>query len=456
MEPFVITPDEDQRAELIHARNNRQRYAARAAERCAEIQRGLTELRAVSHRTIQYARHVVSLERLITDGAFASDYTDPVERARNAVQYPLTNYRISRTYKLDEIHRARRDRATYLKEVNDLSQQIAMHDCRPKQEIRIDEAALRRALEANDNVRAISVHYISDVKIKFSVLFENIIMREAENPEDYPAIPLYPMSFFFKVFSSGEVTVREEAGARYYCFGGERTHPHIMSDGDPCLGTFKAPLYDAFKQGHFDAALAIMTAFLSQYSIPDMAGSKATRFHPNHPDYNYIQGSLKRESLEESFRMTSELNLGTIWHEDEAFEADIASVTNARMALPRWEDNSESETCPHCGEDVDTDDEYELYDGRMYHGECFREHHATCDCCGENFHRDYMVFVEGRDELVCDTCENRHYGYCHDCGDASSSDLYHNSDLREGEDGNMRCQSHHQEHLESEENDDDD
>ena len=86
--------------------------------------------------------------------------------------------------------------------------------------------------------------------------------------------------------------------------------------------------------------------------------------------------------------------------------------------------------CAECGEWIDEDDAYRVYDSYgdevdvCY--ECRRDYYRECAECGEYYHRDNTQWVESIDDYVCDDCYNEEYAECAECGE-----VYRRDDMME-------------------------
>lgn len=72
--------------------------------------------------------------------------------------------------------------------------------------------------------------------------------------------------------------------------------------------------------------------------------------------------------------------------------------------------------CKDCGKFVSAKDG-EIIDGNFICNDCLEVDYIKCADCGKYHVKDFMTFIYGKGEYVCDDClENNGYFYCEDCG----------------------------------------
>lgn len=80
-----------------------------------------------------------------------------------------------------------------------------------------------------------------------------------------------------------------------------------------------------------------------------------------------------------------------------------------------WVDTPKTQKCASCGDRISDDNCY-WYGDDCYCESCFSESFEYCDRCNQAEYRDDMVFVDCEDRFVCQSCADRHYSTCSDCG----------------------------------------
>jgi len=73
--------------------------------------------------------------------------------------------------------------------------------------------------------------------------------------------------------------------------------------------------------------------------------------------------------------------------------------------------------CADCSCNLERDSAYTFYseNGESFCEDCYYETYGNCDNCGDECHRDYMIYRESREEHYCENC---------DPGDADDVDLW--------------------------------
>lgn len=74
--------------------------------------------------------------------------------------------------------------------------------------------------------------------------------------------------------------------------------------------------------------------------------------------------------------------------------------------------------CCHCDEPIRDDENYEEVNGEYYCQDCFNDHYAYCEQCGDLLctDSDEAVYIEDRG-IVCQYCADRYYTKCEICGE---------------------------------------
>lgn len=113
-------------------------------------------------------------------------------------------------------------------------------------------------------------------------------------------------------------------------------------------------------------------------------------------------------------------------------------LSERRTHFNQWDFNPNKLLCSQCG-DVGSffiDD-----DGNLYCESCFEDVHE-CDDCGELYHTDELIYIEGIEREVCEGCYEE-YRPCDHCGE-----IYHTDDLNYCEDCDIEfCESCYDEHV---------
>ena len=434
MEPFQLYKDQEERDMKLRAADRHQDTMEVRRDAIKMAQANMASDRVGRRPSLELDRFIASHKAKYGNDTYEmSRYLRPSIDVSNFA----ASYAESRQRNLKAIERYRRERNSAQRRLYTTQQQIAMDDTEPYEPTAITAGNIRQAWSTNDYIRKLTASK-SEGRLDLHIWFENIVMREAEKPEDYPEVPLYPFTIAMSIARNGHIDWDSTEGHKHEGYVSNTIHPHWLHDG-PCLGTFKEPFRSAIKQGHVDVALSILTAFLSQYTILDAAGAKVYRWVPNHPNYggctpSQAPGHILWTRAMGDANDTNFLEIGDPYELEEMtsllaeLEQDLRELDPGKLV-----EEEDEERCEECSE-------------TMEECECI-----NCDVCDGRFFRDDMYHYDNTAlhpntnrqtvHVACQGCHEHHYYHCDEC---EHSFLSHEFNC-----GTDMCHSCHDEQEES-------
>jgi hypothetical protein len=122
-------------------------------------------------------------------------------------------------------------------------------------------------------------------------------------------------------------------------------------------------------------------------------------------------------------------------------DTDLQNTNGSDSSEMITSGDRDMEYCYRCECEIERDsDDYHVTDGGdLYCQDCFDELFTSCECCGDEIHREgyNSYYIENSEEVVCEDCfRNRsRYYTCEDCGGHFNSDQDDNFEV----DGQYVC-----------------
>lgn len=86
-------------------------------------------------------------------------------------------------------------------------------------------------------------------------------------------------------------------------------------------------------------------------------------------------------------------------------------------------DEDEVRACLNCGREVSKEEELQDYHGDSLCLKCYKSRFDICQCCGDEYDRDYEDRYDGAWGNMCIGCAEEHF-ICDECGDTYNMDEY--------------------------------
>lgn len=207
---------------------------------------------------------------------------------------------------------------------------------------------------------------------------------------------------------------------RESCWGEGCPHPHVSTEGVPCLGDAGSMLAMTMNEYELYASYIITLNFLQQVNVNDGAGEYIYNWDCIDEEGNIIENPYQS-------RYTECEDCGTRLHEEDAYYCYECNCTLCcdhayyiegidSYVCESCRDNY-FDKCNECHEWHRSGDMEEI-DDELYCTSCAEDRFIRCDDCG-NFFSDT---IKVKEDNYCEDCYARNAFKCNDCGETELLD----------------------------------
>lgn len=226
--------------------------------------------------------------------------------------------------------------------------------------------------------------------------------------------------------------------SRRSCWGDGCPHPHVSTEGNPCLGDAGSMLAISMNEYELYASYIIVLNFLQQVNVDDGAGEYIYNWDCIDEDGNIIENPYN-EKYDICCICDDRVHEDDIYICGECGDHMCGDHAYYSSDIREYicEDCRDNKyfTCDHCYEIYKDDNAIEI-DGHYYCPECAESLGFTkCDECGEYFNKTtevngdfYCEHCLEENTFICSNCGNNTHdddeSVCTKCGDSFCSDCF--------------------------------
>lgn len=250
------------------------------------------------------------------------------------------------------------------------------------------------SIKDNNNVVDVQINKTDTYYPELTIKVENIICYEDINERYY----LMPDILIDIDLTDGSIKFwaeDEEDYRKRYGFWGKQVHPHVDTNGEPCLGNASEQLAVSFTNKDFYAMFLIALSYLKSVNVEDIAGQAVCRWDEVDKDGKLIKAGHDPEPNEYGYDIP-----------DEDYLSRYSNYCSCDICGALVEEEYYHH-CEHCGNDVCDDcwnEEYECCT------ECEDDLTICCHCGSTIFdNEDYFETPNGY--VFCKNCEDEYWEY---------------------------------------------